>query len=141
MKKFLLTLFVIIVVAGVLGGAGFAGYRYGYMQAASAKAPSNSNAPLKPPFARGNDFGWNQMPMHDGRHGMGGVHHQGWGSHGGFGMMPYGGGFGFFSPIHFLVQFVILGFLIWLGYKFFKGWRISFSQTNATPTDTQQKNG
>jgi len=132
MKKVLLTLFVLIVIAGVLGGAGFAGYRFGYSQ--GANTTSNGNDIVKP-FGRGDNFDRNRMPMHNFNNGMGpGYHHQG------FGMMPYGGGFGFMSPLSFLARIAVYAFLIWLAYKLFKGWRISFTQPNAKPTESESKN-
>ena len=81
MKKILLTLLGIVVVVGILAGAGFAGYRYGYVQGAAGNGL---------PFVRGNGFNWERMPMHD---------NFGWNMRpggfqrgmGGFGMLGLGG--------------------------------------------------
>lgn len=123
MKKFLLTLLTIVVVAGVLGGAAFAGYRYGYRQ--GSNTTSNSDEVVRP-FTRGNDFGLNNMPMRNFNNMRPGFH-QRFGPHGG--MMPFGGGRGFISPIFFLARIAIYAFLIWVAYKLITGWRISFTQT------------
>ena len=132
MKKFLLTLLVVIVVAGALGAAGWSGYRYGLAQGASA----TTNGDVVRPFKRGNDFNSNRMPMHN--NGIGpGFHHQGFGPGGG--MMMRGGGFGFFSPFHFLWRIVVYGFIIWVIYKLLTGWRISFTQMNPKPTEPESK--
>jgi hypothetical protein len=133
MKKFLLTLFVIIVVAGVLGAVGFAGYRYGYSQGVSGT--SNDNVIVRP-FGRGDDFGWNRMPMHNFNNGMRPGYHQVFGMRGG--MMPYGGGL--LAPLFFLARVAVYAFLIWVVYKLLTGWRISFTQTNQKPIEPEIKN-
>ena len=131
MKKFLLTLLVIIAAAGVLGGAGWAGYRYGYNRGVGAT--SNGKDILKP-FE-------NQMPMHNFEQGNGsGFHHHDMEPRGDFGMMRHGRGFGFFSPFAFLGRLAVFAFIIWLGYKLFTGWRITFTQPNPKPTEPEQKN-
>jgi hypothetical protein len=126
MKKVLLTLLALVVVVGVLAGAGFAGYRFGYRQ--GVQAASNTDTTVRP-FTPGNDFNLRRMPMHEFGHGMNRFH-PGFGP-GGFGMMPFGGrGFGFFfSPIRLLIQLAILGFIIWLAYKLLTGWRLSLTRT------------
>ena len=121
MKKVLLTLLGIIVVAGILAGAGFVGYRMGYNR--SAVAVSNRAAQLPQqnkdfnqrgmPMMRGfgNDFG---MPMHN----FGNGFERGFGP-GGFGMMNRGrGGFGLFGS---LLHLAVLALIIWVAYKLFKG--------------------
>jgi hypothetical protein len=129
MKKFLLTLLAIVLILGVLAGAGFVGYRFGYRQGALAASPSNSNINTQP-FARDNDFDWKRMPMPNFRNGPDRGFHPGFGP-GGFGMMHHGRGFGFFSPIRFVLQLAVLGLIIWLVYKLLTGWRFTF--TRATP--------
>lgn len=130
MKKVLLTLLAVVVLLGVLAGAGFAGYRYGYFQGAAGD---------EVPFARGNNFGWNRMPMHEFDRGMGP------GFQRGFGMMDRGG-FGFF-PFHILLTLAFWGLVIWLAYKLLTGWRLTLVQPNQpapaaskpepVPTDNQ----
>jgi len=46
------------------------------------------------------------------------------------------GGMSFFSPIFGLIRFVVLGLLLWVGYKFVKksGWRLSRVQVSSAPT-------
>lgn len=125
MKRFFLTLLTILVIAGALAGVGFAGYRYGFQQ--GAVGTSNGEITVMP-FARGNDFGWNRMPMHDFGQGMPRNFERGRGP-GNFGMMPRGGGFGFFPFFGLLVQLAILGFIVWLVYKLFTGWRVTLTRT------------
>jgi hypothetical protein len=125
MRRFLLTLLAVIVIVGVLAGVGFAGYRYGYQQ--GAMAASNGDT-VVPPFARGNDFGRNRMPMHDFGWGIRPGLHRGFGD---FGMMGRGGGFGIFPLYGLLIQLAILGSVVWLVYKLLTGWRLSL--TRATP--------
>lgn len=121
MKKVLLTILAVVVVFGVLAGAGFAGYRYGFMQGASGEGT---------PFLRGNGLGWNRMPMHDFDRNIGpGFHNRA----GGFNMMGRGG-FGFFTPLRLLLPIAFWGVLIWLAYKFFTGWRLTLVRPN-TPAN------
>jgi len=132
MKKVLLTLFGIIVVVGVLAGAGFAGYRFGYMQGATANVDGASL-----PALRDRGFGLPGMPMHN----FGNNFERGFNNmpgHQDFGFMERGrgGGFGFFSPFRFIVQIAIVGLIIWLAYKLFtgNGWKLSLTrQTVETP--------
>lgn len=121
MKKVLLTLLGIIVVAGVLAGVGLVGYRMGYNHAALTVSnktvqPLPLNKDFDPrgmPMLRGfgNDFGMRGMPMHNFGNDFGR----------GFGMPHRGRGFGFFSPIRFLLNIAILALLIWVAYKLIKG--------------------
>jgi len=112
MKKVLLTLLAVIVIVGALAGAGFAGYRMGYANGAtgSGNAPAFGFYHMNP----------NRMPMHRFDNDLGPR------------MMPYGysmmgrGGFGFFSPLHFIWNLAVLGLVIWFVYWLFtkSGWRI-----------------
>jgi hypothetical protein len=122
MKRFLLASLTIIVIAVVLAGVGFAGYRYGFQQGALA---ASNNGDTLPPFARGNDFGWNRMPMHEFGWSMRPGFQHGFGD---FRMMGRGGGFGIFPLFGLLIQLAILGFIVWLIYKLLTGWRISFTR-------------
>jgi hypothetical protein len=124
MKKVLFTLLGMILILGVLGGAGFTGYRFGYMQGALAGGDGTAI-----PFTRGFNFAPQGMPMHnfsrDFNHGF---HHPG--GLDGFGMMSYGRGFGFFSPLSLIVRLAVLGLVLWLVYKLFKGngWQLSLTR-------------
>ena len=141
MKKVLLTLFGIILVLGVLAGAGFAGYRFGYMQGAAANIDGTSL-----PALRNRGFGLQGMPMH----GFGNNFERRFNNmpgHQNFGFMELGrgGGFGFFSPFRFILQIAVIGLIIWLAYKLFtgNGWNLSLTrQTVETPkvetTKTEQ---
>ena len=131
MKKVLLTLLGIIVVVGVLAGAGFAGYRIGYSQ--GALATSDGTTQLIPggrgPGLQGmpmHNFGIQRMPLHNFRGFERGI------GPGGFGMMNRGMGFNFFSPFHFIVRLASFGLIIWLAYRLFKGNGWNFSLTRQT---------
>jgi len=114
MKKVLLTLLALIVIFGALAGAGYAGYRIGYTQGATA----SGNLPF---FGRGERMNPNLMP-HNFDRGFG------------FGAQPYHspmmgrGDFGirFFSPFRILWNIAILALIIWFVYWLFtkSGWRI-----------------
>lgn len=123
MKKVLLTLLAIVLVAGVLGVTGLTAYRYGY-------ANGISNNPSLPSLGSDNGFGRNKMPMHNFEYGMRPGFGRGFGGH----TMMKGGGFGFFPFFGFLVQLAVIALVVWLVYKFTKGWRLTLSApTSATP--------
>ena len=121
MKKVLLTILAVIVVAGVLAGAGFAGYRIGYQQGAHSTLTTNTTPNDKTPFMH--PFGFQDMPMHNfGRDSDRGFS-RGFGP-GGFGMR---GGMGFFAPLMFLGRILFWGLVIWFAYWLFtkSGWKLS----------------
>jgi hypothetical protein len=128
MKKVLLTLLGIIVVVGILAGAGFTGYRIGYNHGATASVDGTVTfTPRLMPmhnFVQG--FDPHNMPMHNfGKGNERGFNH-GFGP-GGFGMMGRGmRGGGIFSLLHIAV----LGILIWFAYKLIKGsgWKLSLTR-------------
>jgi len=134
MKKFLLGLLVFVVIVGALAGSGFVGYRIGLRQGVAIAANGNAK---NPPVARGNDFGFNRIPNF--RNGIMPGLRPGFGPRG-FGMMPFGRGFGLFFGLRFLMQVAILGFIVWLIYKLMTGWRLSFtppaSHANNAPNST-----
>ena len=133
MRRFLLTLLGIVLIAGVLAGAGFVGYRLGYQQ--GTQATSNGDVTLVPRLGRGDDFGWQRMPMPRFRDRMGpGIRM--WMRPGDFDMMPGLGGFGIFRLLGLLVQLAIVGFIIWLAYKLLTGWRLSLTP-RAAPQATR----
>ncbi len=107
----LLTLIVLAVVGGV-------GFRIGAMQNNTFVHPMMNGA--GPAFERG--FGNGQMPN---------FHPQGFEGRDfhdrGFERGQRGGRGGFFSPIFGLLHLIVLGALLWFGYKFIKnsGWRLT----------------
>lgn len=114
MKKVLLTILAVIVILGALAGAGFAGYRIGYVQGVASDGsvpsfvrPDRMNPNYMPGLRR--DFGfWNQ-PYHA--------------------PMMGGGIFGFtyFSPFRILWNLAVLALIAWFAYWLFtrSGWRIT----------------
>jgi len=126
MKKILLTLLGIILVAGVLAGAGFAGYRIGYNHGALASADGTVQLA---PMGRG--FGHQGMPMHNFNQGFERGFDQRIGP-GDFGMLGRGGvmRFNFFSPFHFIIRLTVFGLIIWLAYKLIKGsgWKLALTR-------------
>jgi hypothetical protein len=134
MKKVLLTLLGVIVVVGILAGAGFAGYRLGYMHGATASADGTVTfvPRLMPMHSFDQGFGPQNMPLHNFGRGNERSFNHGFGP-GGFGMMGrsmHGGGFGLFSLLHL----AFWGIVIWLAYKWFKnsGWTLT-RQAVASP--------
>ena len=128
MKRILLTLLAAVLVIGVLAGAGYAGYRFGFRQ--GARTSSNGDAsPFvgrpeinseRPPFPleRGFDRDFNRgFP------------------NGGFRIMNRGG-FGFFSPFMFLGHIVLWGLLLLLIYLLFtrSGWRLTRTEQTVQKT-------
>jgi hypothetical protein len=126
MKKFLLSLLVIIVALGLLGAAGFAGYRYGFIQgmivasnqSTTGNGIGNGNGKVQP---WGPGFGMMQrgMPMHNFGDGRGFERD-------GFGRMRRGG-FGFFPLLGALIWLLFLGLIVagivWLINR--SGWRLT----------------
>ena len=145
MKKVFLTLLGIIVVVGILAGAGFAGYRIGYQQGAARTVASLKAAGKLPQQNNGFNsqnmpmrnfgYGFNPqgMPMHN--FGRGNEHgfKRGFGP-GGYGIMGRGRGLGFLAPLAFLAHLAFWGLIIWLVYKVVKGsgWTIT-RRTVASP--------
>jgi uncharacterized membrane protein len=124
MKKVLLTILAVLVVLGTLAGAGFTGYQMGYRNGTG----TSGNTPF---FNRSFHMNPDQMPMHR------------FGNDSGRWSMPYhspmmgrGGGFGFFSPLHFLWNIVVIGLIIWFVYWLVtkSGWKI----TRNTGKDPEQ---
>lgn len=135
MKKVLLTLLGIVLVVGVLAGAGFIGYRIGYMRGARitqvVQVPNN----LTPPFDRNDRFNQDKMPqfhpgMNDRNFGPEFAPNR-------FPMMRNGRGFGFFfAPLQFIWRIVVFGLIIWFFYWLFakSGLQVSFnSRSVQTP--------
>lgn len=132
MRRFLLTLLAIVLIAGVLAGAGFVGYRLGFQQ--GAMATSNDELTVVPRLGRSDDFGSQRMPMPRFQERMGPGMRM-WIRPGGFEMMPgRGGGFGIFRILGLLVQLAILGFVVWLVYKLLTGWRLTLTPRTVPET-------
>jgi hypothetical protein len=119
MKKFLLSLLVIVIALGLLGAAGYAGYRYGFTQGmiiASNNANGNGQS-VVPGFG----MGPRGMPMHN-------FGFQRGFDRDGYGMMGRGGfGFGFFPLFGLLLRLLFWGLIIagivWLVTR--SGWRLT----------------
>ena len=119
MRRVLLSILAIIVVFGLFAAAGFAGYRFGYVQGAQ-RITANGAAPQVRPF-NDNDFNRRGMPMMPG-FGWGRGMHRGFGM-GGFPMM----GFGLFGLLGFVGRILIFALVIWFVYWLFtrSGWRLT----------------
>jgi hypothetical protein len=114
MKKVLLTILAMLVLFGILAGAGFTGYRIGYKQGAL----TTSDGTTQP-------FGRERMPQfHPGLSDRG--FNRGIAPYHSF-MMPYGRGIGLFLPLFFLGRIALVGLAIWFAYWLFtrSGWRIT----------------
>jgi uncharacterized membrane protein len=120
MRRILLSLLVIVLILGALGAAGFAGYQFGLRQGAIT---SSSGTPQLPPGHP--DIGPRGM-FRDGP----GFHH----GFGGFGMMGRGIGFGFLSPLFFLIRLTSWALVIWAIYMLItrSGWRLTRDTTTTT---------
>jgi hypothetical protein len=127
MKKILLSLLVIILALGLLGAAGFAGYRFGFTQGmitASVRSNNtngagNGNGRVQP---WGPGFGMmprGRVPMNNFGYGRGF-------DRDGFGMMQRGG-FGFFPLLGGLLWLFFLGLIVagivWLINR--SGWHLT----------------
>jgi uncharacterized membrane protein len=113
MKKVLLGVITLLLVIGMFTAVGYTAYRVGYNQGMQAKV-SGDTSPLSP-FG---GFGPRGMPMHTFERDFERGFHWGFGP-GGFPIM----GFGFFSPLLFIVVlgFIIIGFIYWFLTR--NGWR------------------
>lgn len=135
MKKVLLTLLAVIVIAG----AGFIGYRIGYNNGATGSGDV-------PAFGRFNHMDSNQMPMYRFDNGF----DRGPGRDFGFNqrsMMRPGGfnaiGFGRYSPFSLLWNIAILGLIIWFAYWLFtkSGWQITRKTEAVSTSDPGEQTG
>lgn len=144
---FLLTLIVLAVVAG-------AGFRVGMTQNASfARLPFTHNFVGAPQAMRGNfqnddarQPAQGNFQNDNGAQGMQGNFHDNNGGpqamQGNFDKQRFDNrsgdrrdGMPFFSPIFGLIHLVVLGLLVWIGYKLVKksGWRLSLARTSPAP--------
>lgn len=137
MKKVLLSLLAVVLVLAALGAAGLAGYRYGYAQGSLANSDGDSQVVIP-------GFGFGMQQMHPFGFERGFEFRRGFGP-GGYHMMGGGGmGFGFFSPILFLLRIAFWGLVIWAIYMLVtrSGWRLTRTTVNeprATPLESQPK--
>ncbi len=124
MKRFLLSLLVIVLALGLLGAAAFAGYRVGLIRGMLVSSSGNSQT-VRPGLRQNpNPFG---MPMHNfgsGRgfnfDGRGGMMRRGMGF--GFGLFPiFGFGFGLLARL--LFWGLIIAGIVWLVTR--SGWRLT----------------
>jgi hypothetical protein len=137
MKKVLLTLVAVVLGLGLFAAVGYTGYRFGYAQGVQTAINGD---PAQPGLRLFDDFGRRGVPNlrdrfeRDFQRGFGPV---------GFPMR----GFGFFSPLRFLVQIAVLGLIVWLVYWLFtrSGWRLTrtpsvpTTETPSQPAETEVK--
>jgi hypothetical protein len=118
MKKVLLSLLVIVIALGLLGAAGYAGYRYGFTQGMVVASSNGANGQSVNPWL---GMGPRGMPMRN-------FGPQRGFDRDGFGMMGRGGfGFGFFPLFGLLLRLLFWGLIIagivWLVTR--SGWRLT----------------
>jgi hypothetical protein len=133
MKKVLLSILALLVVLGLFAVAGYAGYRFGYVQGAQLTA--SGDAPRLRPFDEVIPRG---MPMHNFGREIERDFNRGF-RPGGFRSM----GFGFFSPILFLGSIALLGLVLWFIYQLFSrsGWRLTRTPPAAVTTPPDPEGG
>ena len=130
MKKVLLSLLFIVLALGLLGAAGYAGYRYGFTQGMVAASSNGANGQSVRPWLGMSPHG---MPMHN--FGI----QRGF-DRDGFGMMGRSGfGFRIFPLFGLLVWLLFLGLIgagiYWLIKR--NGWRLTrAAPVSATTTTT-----
>lgn len=127
MKRILLSLLAVVVIAGLFAATGYAGYRLGF--ARGAQFPANGDEIPRPGLRPFDEFGPRGMPGRDFRFGM----------HG-FPRMR----FGFFSPFMFLGQILLLALLAGLVYWLLtrSGWRLArAARTTETPAPPMETKG
>jgi hypothetical protein len=140
MRRIVLSLLAVVVIAGLFAAAGHAGYRFGYAQGAQG-APSTANGDdiPRPGLRPFDDFGPRGMPGRD--FGFDREFHRGFGVRG-FPMLR----FGLFSPLMFLGQILVLALIAGLVYWLFtrSGWQLTrtvqTTETPAQPVETEVKN-
>lgn len=137
MKRILLILLVVVLVLGVVAAAGFTGYRFGYAQGSQTSATGHT-----PEVRRLDGIGPDRMPMHP----FGNRFERGFDRGFGLGGFPMRG-FGFFSPLRFLGQILVLGLIALFVYWLFtrSGWQLTRTQPVQTvqapppPAETETK--
>jgi hypothetical protein len=129
MKKVLLTFLVVIVIAGALVGAGFAGYHIGVKQGAA----SSDNLKF---FERSERVNPNGIPRDFGRHFDPRIRPHNMIQRGGFGLR-------YFSPLHFLWNTAVLALIIWFAYGLFtkSGWQVTRKMDTSSKPDSNESAG
>jgi hypothetical protein len=136
-KKWLTYTAGILLTLIVLAAVGGAGFRIGMMQNASFARPSFAHNLGGGPqvMMQGNfqDNRGNQAMQGNFQDNRGPQAMQGNFQNRGFDNRR--GGMSFFPPIFGLIRLVVLGLLIWLGYKLVKksGWRLSLAKASSAP--------
>jgi hypothetical protein len=150
-KKWITYTFVTLFTLVALAAVGFAGFRVGVMQSASfAKGMLPFNDHMRGFDENNKDQG--NEPNNQGNQGQGpnkpqdfgnskdSGNHKGFDNQRGFERgRGFGHGGGFFGPLFGLIRLIVLGVLLWLGYRFVKnsGWRlvnVNAATTTAAPT-------
>lgn len=146
MKKWIIRIIVAILIIGAFAGVGVIAYRVGYQQGTQgtdAGLPffGHSGRLNQSPQFRQDDMpqlhpGFNEGFDHRSMPGFGNSR---------FSITRRGGAFSFFSPFHFLFSIILVGLVIWLGYKLFKGngWQLSLTRQSAgsetAPNESKKK--
>lgn len=124
MKKFLISLLVIVLALGLLGATAYAGYRYGFAQ--GVLSASNGDARYLGPWNRMEPAGM-RLHVFELNHGF---------DRNGFGMLQRGAGFGFSPLFGLLAQVLFCGLIIaglyWLITR--SGWRLTRTAPVSTTT-------
>jgi hypothetical protein len=115
MKKVLLTLLAVVLVLGLFAATGYAGYRFGYARGAQAISNGDTPRPGLRPFDNVGPRGMDRFEMDR-------DFQRGFGSRG-FPMR----GFGFFSPLRFLIPIAVLALIVWFAFWLFtrSGWQLT----------------
>ena len=137
MRKILLSIFAIVVIAGLFAATGYTGYRLGFTQ--GAQSAGNGDEIPRPGLRPFDRFGPREMPGH--HFGFDSEFRRGFGMRG-FPMMR----FGFLSPFLFLAQILLLALLAGLIYWLFtrSGWRLTRTvqtpEARARPVESEEHN-
>jgi len=137
MKKVLLALLAATLVLGLSAAVGYTGYRFGYAQGVRTAASGETMFPRLRLF---DNFERSRMPMNNFSDRFERNFNRDFGP-GGFPMR----GFGFFPPLRFLAQIVILGLILWFVHWLVtrSGWHLTRTEqtveTQAKPIETETK--
>lgn len=135
MKRILLSLLAVVVIAGLFAATGYAGYRLGF--ARGAQFPANGDEIPHPGLRPFDEFGPRGMPGRDFRFDR--EFQRGFGMRGFLRMRS-----GFFSPFTFLSQILLLALIAGLVYWLFtrSGWRLTrTARTTETPAPPMETEG
>ncbi len=135
MRRILLSILAVVVIAGLFVATGYAGYRLGFAQGAQSSV--NGDEIPRPGLRPFDEFGPRGMPGREFRFER--EFHRGFGMRG-FPMMS----FGFFSLLIFLGQILLLALIAGLVYWLFarSGWQLTrptqATETSARPVETEE---